>query len=309
MADTYDVAAVTAFHNEIVRLFAEDADGLRGTTRFRMVNAKRDTWERLGGVAAIQVTGRLQSVSLTEHTHTRRSVMFTDWTAAEAVDRFDEIRAMVDPRNDYTQSILRSLRHRYARILTDALDGSVTVMANDDTTTSSALPASQVIANGGTGMTVSKLRQVKRILDNAGVPASGRTALVSPYAIEDLLADSQVTSADYNTLGALHNGQLPNGTYMGFKFIVISDAIPDDTAVLTGGSADPIILPKSGNIRTCFFYHQSAVGMSLAMDFNTTVDRRPDLVMSPWQVQAAFSGGGCRILDGGVVTVDIDESV
>lgn len=309
MADSYDVAAVQAFHNQLITLMAEDADGLRETHRFRRVKAKHDHWDRLGGVALTQITNRLQSVVATEHTHTRRRVSFTDWTGAEFVDKFDEIRAMIDPRNEYTQSLLRAARHRRARILTDAIDATVTSVANDDTTSTAALPASQVIANGGTGLTVAKLRQIKRIMDNAGVPASGRTALVSAFGIEDLLADSQVTSADYNTLGALHNGQLPAGQYMGFKFKMISDAIPDEGAVLTGGTADPIILPKSGNIRTCFFYHHDAMGVSETMDVTILVSKRVDLVMEPWQVQVGLSEGAVRILDAGVVTADIDESV
>jgi hypothetical protein len=38
------------------------------------------------------------------------------------------------------------------------------------------------------------------------------------------------------------------------------------------------------------------------------VDRRPDL-MNAWQVLVQCSAGAVRILDAGVVQIDIDESV
>ena len=308
MADTIDVSFVPAFQNVIVGLYAEDPDGLTSTVRLRTgVVGKTDNWERLGGVKLVPVTSRHQTTPHTEMTHSRRRAQMADRAGAEYLDQLDQIKMMIDPRNEYTQNLVRAYRIFIAETLVDSLNAAATSVANDDTTSTVALPASQSIANGGTGFTMAKWRQGNRILDNASVPREGRTALLSAFAIEDLLADATITSKDYADLAALQQGTIANKYFMGATVKVVGDAIPDDTAVLTGGTLDPI-LPKTGNIRTCFLYHQQAVGLSIGKVGTPEVDKRPDL-MNLWQVLVQCSAGAVRILDAGVVSIDIDESV
>ena len=309
MADTVDVAFTTAFHDLIVSLYAEDPDGLRETIRVRTgVIGKSDNWERIGGVELVAVTNRHQSTPHTEMAHTRRRVTLSDYAGAEYRDTLDQVKMMIDPTNEYTQNLARAWRVRVAKTVVVSLDAASTVVANDDTTTTQALQASQLIAAGGTGMTMAKLRQANRILDNSGVPSSDRTLLLSAFAVEDLMADSQVTSSDYSTLNAIMNGTIPQGArFMGYRCIKISDAIPDDNATLTGGTASPI-LPKAGDIRSCFAYHKSAIGLSISKEAMPEIDKRPDL-MNLWQVLVQGSLGSVRILDAGVVRLNIDESV
>ena len=307
MADP-SVSFVPNFSPEIVRLFQEDPDNIRGGVRSRMITGKSDHWERLGGVTLTAVTGRHQATPYTPSLHSRRLVNLSDFAGSERLDTLDEIKMMIDPRNEYTQNLARAWRVRVAKTVVASLNASSTVVANDDTTTTQALPASQQIANGGTGLTMAKLRQTNRILDNAGVPSDDRSLLLSAYAVEDLMADSQVTSSDYSTLNAIQNGTIPQGArFMGFRIVKIGDAVPDDTAVLTGGTASPI-LPKTGNIRTCFAYHKSAIGLSIGKEATPEIDKRPDL-MNAWQVLVQGSLGSVRILDAGVVSIDVDESV
>lgn len=309
MADTVDVSFTRAFHDLIVSLYAEDPTGVRDVARVRTnVIGKSDDWERIGGTELVAVTNRHQSTPHTEMIHTRRRVTLTDFAGAEYLDQLDKVKMMIDPRNEYTQNLVRAWRVRVAKTVVAALNASSTVVANDDSTSTQALPASQQIANGGTGMTMAKLRQATRILDNSGVPSEDRALLLSAYAVEDLMADSQVTSSDYSTLNAIMNGTIPQGArFMGYRIVKISDAIPDDTATLTGGTASPI-LPKTGNIRTCFAVQKSGVGLSIAKEAMPEIDKRPDL-MNLWQVLVQGSLGAVRILDGAVVSVDIDESV
>ena len=308
MANTVDVSFVPAFQNVIVGLYAEDPDGLTGTVRLRTgVKGKTDNWERLGGVKLVPVTSRHQATPHTQMTHTRRRAAMADRAGAEYLDQLDQIKMMIDPRNEYTQNLVRAYRVFIAETLVDSLNAAATSVANDDTTSTVALQASQQIANGGTGFTMAKWRQANRILDNAAVPRESRCALLSAYAIEDLLADATVTSKDYADLAALQTGTIANKYFMGATVKVIGDAVPDDTAVLTGGTLDPI-LPKTGNIRSCFLYHRDAVGLSIGKVGTPEVDKRSDL-MNLWQVLVQCSAGAVRILDAGVVQIDIDESV
>lgn len=311
MADP-SVSFVPNFSPEIVRLFQEDAEGIRGTVRTRTITGKSDHWERLGGLELSQVTSRHQETPYTPGTFTRRRVNMVDWAGSERLDQLDEVKMMINPKNEHTQNLLAAWRRTIARAITDAADGNALAVSNLEATSTVALPASQAIAHNSTGFTVAKLRTAKRLMDNAGVPATDRHILTSAYAVEDLLADSAVTSSDYSTLNALSNGGaafFQSGMYMGFTFHIIGDAVPDDSAVLgasVGTPASPI-LPKSGNIRTAFAYHKSAIGLTFAKEATVEVDRRPDL-LNLWQVMVQGSLGAVRILDAGVVTIDFDES-
>ena len=308
MADT-DVSFIPAFQNVIVGLYATDPEGIEATVRMRTgVVGKNDNWERLGGVSLVPVGSRHQTTPETSMSHSRRRAQLSDRAGSQMLDQLDEIKQMIDPRNEYTQNLVRAYRQFIATTLVTALNAAATQVANDDTTTTQALQASQLIANGGTGFTMAKWRQANRILDNSGVSRSGRTALLSAFAVEDLLADSTVTSKDYSDLAALQNGTIDGKLFMGSMVKVIGDAVPDDTATLTGGGTLTPILPKTGNIRSCFIYHHDAVGLSIGKVATPEVDKRSDR-MNAWQVLVQCSAGAVRILDAGVVQIDLDESV
>ena len=308
MAQTVDIAFVPALQDTIVGLFAEDPEMIRSTVRVRQITGKTDKGERLGGVELTQVPTRHAATPHTPMTHSARLAILADYAGSELLDQLDQVKMMIDPKNEYTRNLVRAWRVRIARTIVNAIDGNATSVDNADARTSVALPASQSIANGGTGFTMAKWRQANRILDNAGVPRQSRTLICSAYAIEDLMADSQVTSSDYSSLAAIMNGAIAQGArFMGASVVMIGDAIPDDTAVLTGGTIDPV-LPKTGNIRSNYLYHHDAVGLSIAKDVTAEVDRRSDL-MNSWQVLVQGSLGAVRVLDGGAVEIDIDESV
>jgi hypothetical protein len=87
----------------------------------------------------------------------------------------------------------------------DALGG--TAKTGKDGTTSTAFPASQKIAVASSGLTIAKLVNAKKILDQNNVDASiKKYIVVSPEQIEDLLNNTTVTSSDFNTV----KNSLPN---------------------------------------------------------------------------------------------------
>ena len=312
MADP-SVSFIPVFQSTISMLFQTDPEGLIGAVRNRMITGKSDHWDRLGGLNLTAVTTRHQATPYTPSTHSRRRVNLSDVAGSERLDQLDQVRLMIDPRNEYTQNLLRAWRRHKARTIIDAIRGNALNVDNVEATSNVALPASQQIANGGTGFTFAKLRQTNRIMDNAGVPRDGRRHIaVSAYALEDLMADSQFTSGDYNSMRAIMDGGaglINSGSFMGFNWHMISDAIPDDSVVIGAavGVPDSPILPKAGNIRSCYAWHHDSVGLSLAKEATVEVDRRPDL-LNLWQVLVQGSLGAVRILDAGVVNIDIDES-
>lgn len=308
MATNVDISFVPALQDTIVNMMAEDPEMIQATVRVRHITGKTDKWERLGGVELTNVTSRHNPTPHTPMTHSARLAIMADYAGSERLDKLDTVKMMIDPKNDYTQNLVRAWRVRVARSIVNAIDGNATSVDAQDARSNVALPASQSIANGGTGFTMAKWRQANRILDNAGVPRSDRTLLISAYGIEDLMADATVTSKDYSDLAAIQNGTIPQGArFMGARVVMISDAIPDAGAVLTGGTITPI-LPKTGNIRSTYLYHKSGVGLSFALERNVRVSERDDLSYL-WQVYLETSLGAVRIMDETVVEIDFDESV
>jgi hypothetical protein len=74
--------------------------------------------------------------------------------------------------------------------------------------TSVSLPAGNKVAHGGVGLSVTKLLNAKEILDANDIdPDEPRFLVCSAGQLADLLAITQITSADYNSVKALVDGQ------------------------------------------------------------------------------------------------------
>jgi len=95
----------------------------------------------------------------------------------------------------------------------------------EDGTTSDAFPGGQSIAvdyvesgsAANSGLTIAKLRAVKKTMDEAEVPDGDRFIAVTAQEVQDLLKTTEVTSSDFNTVRALASGQVDS--FLGLKFI------------------------------------------------------------------------------------------
>jgi len=306
MAWTQDVAFNQAYTRVIQTRYQSDPDQVRDAVRVEDgVIGKSYNFEILGGVNMTPITSRHADTVLTPMTFTRRRANLVDYGASELIDDLDKVKMIISPQSEMTSQFVAAWHRRVARSITTAALGTASDVSAAEAITNVALPASQVIANGGANMTMAKVRQARRLLGNAGVPRQDLYAAVSWFAIEKLLSDSTVTSSDFSSLNALTNGTFPpEALWMGFKWIVIPDADPDDGSQVATSTS---ILPKTGNIRSCVFWHKSAVGLAIGKDFSAEVDARADKNNST-QVLVKTSLGAVRVLDFGVVQCDIDEA-
>ena len=197
---------------------------------------------------------------------------------------------IVDPTSSYAQAQAFAIGRAMDDVIISAATG--TAYTGETGTTSVTLSGynsgSQVIAAGAAAMTLAKLREAKFILDNADVdPSIPRVLVVSPKQIQDLLADSNVTSSDFNTVKALVQGEV--NQFMGFTFVTSTR------------------LGLSGSTRSCFAYAVDGILLAVAKDLTVRIDERPDKSYAT-QVYACMSIGATRMEETKVVQIDCVES-
>lgn len=289
MSVTVNVAHVHAYTREVQRLTAQKVSKLRGAVRVKPgVTGKTYNFERLGPSDLAPIT-RHSPTPLLNPEHSRRRAGMSDRGGAIILDKQDQVKILIMPENEYAQNHADSINRFYDDLIIAAAVGNSTAVAADDSTSSVALPAAQIIVNGGTGLTYAKVNQALRILNDRDVPYMDRTAVISPAGLEDLLATTQATSRDFADLKAIQEGKL-QGTWMSFNWIVSTR------------------LPKAANIRSGLFFHKNALGLAIALDMYTSVSTRNDL-NDATQVYAAVTAGSARIEEELLVQVDYDESV
>ena len=215
--------------------------------------------------------------------HTDATVTLYDYVAPEYTDIFNAAEVNFDEQKELSYVIASAMGRREDQLIIDALDA-----ANQ---TNQTVAAS--IGGTNTGINVPKLRKSKRLLDACGCPSGDRHFLVSAIGLNDqLLGTMEVTSADYNTVRALVQGEVD--TFVGFKFHMIEDR--DE-----GG------LALSSNSRTNFAYHRDAIGLAVGIDMRSEVNYIPEKVS--WLANGIFkAGAGARDATYGIVEVTSYEA-
>lgn len=280
------------YRNDFLLLAQQNGSRLYRTVRNDpdRLDGKAGFFDRIGAVAMTEITTRHQPTVLQNTPHSRRRITMRDFAFHDAVDWQDVIRLGRDPSGKYSQNAIMAAGRQQDDLIISALGGSAYSMDDDDAATAVALPSAQKVATGSGGMTIYKLRQAKKILDaaEAGTQDNAkRYCILTSYQVDDLLATTQVTSGDYNTIKALVNGEI--NTFLGFEFIRTERLI------------------KASTTRYCYCYTQSAVGIAVGKEPQIMMAIRPDLNHS-MQISAYMTMDATRIEDVQVVQVACTES-
>lgn len=204
----------------------------------------------------------------------------SDWNAAEYSDIFSQAKVNFDERNELVQVVSAAMGRRQDQIILDALAASGT-----------SLTVSNDIGGTDTNMNVAKLREAKRLMDANNVPMDGRVMLIHANGLSNLLSETSVTSADFNSVRALVSGEM--NTFLGFKFITVGDRSEGGLAL---ASSD----------RTCFAFHKDALGYAEGIGIRTEINYIAE--KTSWLVNSVFSAGAVTIDAGGIIQVTARES-
>jgi hypothetical protein len=281
-------AFVNHYRANVIHLAQQKGSKLRNSVRVQTdVIGKSDHFDRIGVTAARKVNTRHRDSPLMNTPHSRRRVSMDPYDWGDLIDREDQQRLLISPASEYAIAGANALGRSIDDVIIAAALGLAYSVDELDAATSVALPASQIIANGGTGFTLAKWRLGKRTMDEANVEEEDRHLWGSPTALDNLLATTAVTSADFNTVKALVDGTL--NTFLGFQVHISTR------------------LPKTGNIRSAILMQRQGVGLSIGRDIEIRMQERADKAFALY-VFECMDVGATRIEEARVVQIDHDET-
>lgn len=248
---------------------------------------------RMGRRTAQQRQSRHADTPLNDQAHSTRFVDLIDWEDGDMIDDQDKVRMLVDPTSEYVKAMTAALNRAKDQVIINAMVGSARTAPTvpGGGITNVALPAGQRILVGGTGLTKAKIFQAKRFFRRAEADEENGEELYFIYtasALQDVLADTQLTSADFNAVQMIQNGSL-RGKWMGFNWI------PSE------------LLPLSGSTRTCLAFAKTGVALGVGENITTKVGEDPSKGFNV-RVYAKMSIGAVRIEEEKVVAVEALES-
>lgn len=279
-------AFVNQFSSNIQMLSQQMGSLLRNAVDVETVNGEKAFFDQVGSAAAVLRTTRHADTPLIDTPHSRRMVTMSDYEYADLIDDQDKVRLLVDPTSTYARAAAAAMGRAMDDVIISAALG--TSLTGKDGTTSTPFDSNNQIAVGGAGLTLAKLLEAKEILDSNDVdPSIPRYIACSPKQISDLLNDSDVTSADFNTVRALVKGELD--TYVGFKFVTTNRLGLD-------GSGD----------RRCFAWAMDGIKLAVGKEPTARIDERADKSYAT-QVYYCMSVGATRMEEAKVVEIICDE--
>lgn len=283
-------AFVQQYRANVEHLVQQKGSRLRALVRAETQNAEFEFYDRIGATTAQEVTGRHQDTPLINVPHDRRRVSLRDFDWADLIDRPDRIRMLIDPSSPYSQNAAYALGRKMDEVILDAAFGSVYTGKTGATTVT--FPSTQQIAvdyvesgaAANSGLTIAKLRKAKQILDaNEVDPTERRYIAVTAKQVTDLLKTTEVSSADYNTVRALVQGEL--NTFMGFEFV-----------------RTELVRTNASNHRRVLAWAQSGLLLAVGQDIITDIGPRRDKRNST-QVYVSASFGATRMEEEKVVEI------
>lgn len=287
MARTIDIAFYRELEDNYYVLTQQKVSKFESAiTMKRDVTGKSVDANRIGTAEAGDITTSNGFTTYVELENSRRRANMQPKGWAYPLDSFDEAMLLTDPKSEITASAVAAINRACDRHWITAMLGSAIVVSAADAETTQALTLT--IANGGTSMTLDKLRTAMYYMDLYEVSPEDRFIAISAYAKQSLLKYAEVGSKDYNPqVGAFINGTVP--TLFGFQPILSN------------------LLPKTGDVRSCIAWAKPGFKGYKGRIQEIWVGQNPAR-WNNWEIQGKVIVGGMRIDENLVVKVDIDET-
>ena len=309
ISSTIPQTYVDQFSSNVFHLSQQKDSRLLPFVRMEQVSsAQRAFFDRIGETEMIEKVGRASQTQFQDVEWSRRRVTYRDWVWAHPVDQEEKLRLMHSPESELALAARQAAGRKQDEIIIGSAlgqsfagrDGSVAVSLGND---------QKIGATDGSAfskLTVETLRLIReKFWENEAVMSEDETIELACTSrdIMNLLREEEITSADFNNVRALVNGEID--TFMGFRFHRL-ELLPQLAASLSFDPADGSVGSGSGSLpigaNRCFAWVRDGVMMSLPQDIMGRVDERGDLNYAT-QVYLKFSMGGTRMEEKKVVEV------
>ena len=262
-----------------------------------MIGGSSFTVNNIGSGAMREVTGRYQDKTAQEIDHSTRIAYMADYDAGPyPVDAFDLPKLVADPTYKYVELILAAAeRQKDIIIYRAALDGSLTRSVEGGSVTSTALPAAQQIAAGGTGLTKAKVILAKSLFrknkaDSRYEPGTKLYIAYNSDSVRQILSDTTLTSADFMASKFLENGEM--GNWCGFEWIPYEE----------------LDVPAANTART-IAWSSTAIHFGTGIGVKTDVSENKSKRGHPTEAYGVLSLGATRQDEKKVVQIDFATNV
>ncbi|MCS6877481.1 MAG: phage capsid protein [Geminicoccaceae bacterium] len=271
MSTSIDQAFVKQFEREVHAAYQRQGSKLRPTVRTKNnVRGSTTVFQKVGrGTAATKARHGMVPVMNVEHSHVE--AVLVDYYAGEWVDRLDELKTNIDERQVLAAAGAYALGRKTDELIINAL-----------------AQARTSIGAANEGLTKQKVLAAFEHLGAKDVPDDGqRFAVVGWKQWSELLALPEFASADYVGDDVLPWRGAQAKMWLGTLWIAHSG------------------LPLRDGMRTCFWYHRSAVGHAVGQDVVTDITWHGD--RAAHFVACWMSQGAVLIDDEGVVKIPCRE--
>ena len=273
-------AFVTLFDAEVKQAYQGKALLVPAVRQRRGVEGSTVKFPKVGkGVATVRVPQT--DVTPLNVAFSTVTCTLTDYNAAEYSDIFNQAKVNFDERQELVQVVASAMGRRQDQIILDALTAS-----------STSLTVSNDIGGTDSNLNVAKLREAKRLMDKNNVPPEARHIIIHGNGLASLLAETAVTSSDFNSVKALVQGDI--NSFLGFTFHMLGDR--SEGGLVVDGSLD----------RSCFAFHQMAVGYGEGIGMRTEINYIAE--KTSFLVNEVFSAGAIAIDDEGIVKITCRET-
>jgi Phage capsid protein len=248
----------------------------------------------LGPVVFVERNTPYGDTKVTEVEHTQRWITGKEYDCAVFIDRLDTLKMIYDPTSPYVERFREAAARRMDQIVMDKFFGDA--KSGKEASTTVTFPAADIVAHGGTGCTVAKLRSLRKLIKKRHVDlrATKPMIAVTSEEIDDLLGETSVNSFDYNSVKPLVDGEV--SAFMGFVFVpyepYMGIGIPtyDDT----------------GTVRQCPVWVPDGMHYGDWDMLNIIISPRPDK-NNIKQIHGTFTGGATRVEEGRVFQLQCKE--
>lgn len=249
--------------------------------------------DQIGAVDMQAPAGRFAPIGRVDAAVDRRWVFPEDADLPQLIDSFDKLRLLLDPTSSYAQNAMAAINRKKDSIISAAFFADAKTGKSGSTTTTFLAGNQVAVATGAaaaTGLNVAKLRAAKKLLMGHNLDLSAEQIYmgVTSKQMDNLLAEAQVISTDFNSKPVLVDGLVTN--FMGMNFVHY-ESLPTD----------------GSGYRRCPVWVKSGMHLGLWGSVYNDISVAKELSGHPYRLYSKMTLGGTRLEEKKIIEIKCAE--